>query len=169
VTIEDSELYGFADAGIAFSNWQGYRLNIHDMLGDGVKLGDNVTLADSWIHGFTPSPGAHADGGQIQDGVTNVIIRNNTIDVPGTNAALFLAPDLGPSTSGPVLLDGNYLNGGGYTLFCVDGNNGQYFIGNITIRNNRFGTAHAFGTHRINVPVTWQNNLNDATGKPLSL
>ena len=35
---------------------------------------------------------------------------------PGTNAALFIAPDLGPSSPGPVLLERNYLDGGGYTV-----------------------------------------------------
>ncbi len=100
VTIEDSEIWGFQN-GIAFDNWTATRVNLHGMSDDGVKLGDNVTLQDSWIHDMTPSAGAHADGGQIQGGVRNVVVRHNVINMAsGTelgNAALFIAPDLGPA------------------------------------------------------------------------
>jgi hypothetical protein len=169
VTIEDSELYGFSDAAIGFDNWKGYRLNIHGVLADGVKFGSNVTLADSWVHDFNVASGNHADGGQMQYGVSNLVISHNTIDLGSSadaNSALFLAPDQGPSTNGPVLVDGNYLNGGNYTLFCVDGNNGQYIVKNITISNNQFGPASQYGPDRVNVPVTWTGNTN-ASGAAL--
>ena len=84
------------------------------------------------------------------------------------NSALFIAPDLGPSTSGPILVEGNYLNGGGFTLFCVDGSNGKYLIGNITIRNNVFGPGAKYGSARVNVPVTWTNN-SASNGSQLGL
>ena len=74
-----------------------------------------------------------------------MVVRNNVINmVSGRevgNAALFIAPDLGPSSPGPVTITGNWLDGGNYTLFCVDGNNGQYFVDNITITDNRFGSG----------------------------
>ena len=164
VTIEDSEISGFANA-IAFDNWKAYRVDIHGVAEDGVKLGSNVTLQDSYLHDFTPSAGAHADGGQLQAGEVHVVVRHNFIN-PGTsaNSALFIAPDLGPSTAGPVTIDGNVLGGGNYTVFCLDGNNGQYFVGNISITNNRFLTGAQYGPDRVNVPVTWTGNVWDATG-----
>ncbi|WP_309135080.1 DUF4082 domain-containing protein [Cellulomonas sp.] len=161
VVIQDSEIYNFENA-IGYSNYAAYRVNVHSTTGDGVKLGSNTTLQDSWIHDLTPGPGAHADGGQVQDGIRNLVVRNNTIDVSSTtkaNAALFIAPDFGPTTDGPVLVEGNYLNGGGFTVFVVDGNNGQYVIRNITFRNNTFGRTAQYGQARINVPVTWTNNV----------
>lgn len=167
VTITDCDISGFEN-GIAFNNWTATRVDIHGVTGDGVKLGSNVTLQDSWIHGLTPGAGAHADGGQMQNGVRNLVVRRNSIDAQGGNAALFICPDLGPSTEGPVAITGNYLDGGGYTLFCVDGNNGQYFVGNIAITGNTFGAHHGFGTHRINVPVTWTGNTVAATGAPVT-
>ena len=142
------------------------------MTGDGVKFGANVVLQDSWIHNLTPASGAHADGGQIQFGLTNLVVRHNVIDLgstPNANAALFLAPDQGPSTNGPVLVEENKLNGGNYVLYCVDGNNGQYVISNMTFRNNRFGTSYSYGPMNVNVPVTWTGNVWDATGAPLAL
>jgi hypothetical protein len=172
VTIEDSEIWGFHN-GISFDNWKATRVNVHGMTDDGVKLGSNVTLSDSWIHDMTPEAGAHADGGQIQSGVSNVVVRHNVIDMASAgdaaNAALFLAPDQGPSTPGPVTIDGNWLDGGNFTLFCVDGNNGQYFIKNISIVSNRFGSNHNFGPSRVNVPITQRGNVLDQTGATLGL
>lgn len=158
VRLEDSEIYGFEN-GIAFDNWTALRVDIHNVTDDATKLGDNVTLQDSWIHGLTPSAGAHADGGQMQSGVVNLVVRHNRIDVGAAgNAALFLAPDLGPSTNGPVTVADNILGGGNYTLFCVDGNNGQYYVKNISITGNRFMPVVGYGAARVNVPVTWSNN-----------
>jgi len=56
------------------------------------------------------------------------------------------------------------LGGGNYTVYCVDGNNGQYFVGNISITNNRFLKGAQFGDARVTVPVTWTGNVWDATG-----
>ena len=171
VTITDTEISGFENA-IAGDSWVATRVNIHSVYGDGVKFGDNVTLQDSWIHDVTPAADAHADGGQLQGGVRNLVIKNNVIDMssaPSANSALFIAPDLGPSTSGPVTIDGNWLDGGNYSLFCVDGNNGQYFVKNISIINNKFGRGAAYGPSRINVPVTQSGNVWADTGAQLVL
>ena len=170
VTIQDSELWGFSETAVGFSNWTGLRLNIHDVKADGVKFGSNVLLQDSWIHHLTPGSGAHADGGQLQFGARNLTIRHNNIDASASraNAALFIAPDQGPSTSGPMLIESNLLNGGNYTLFCVDGNNGDYFISNITIRNNVFGRNHSYGAASVNVPITQSGNTY-TDGTPVRL
>ena len=111
------------------------------------------------VNGLKPAAGAHADGGQVQSGVTGLIVRRSTFDVSDCdgNAALFIAPDQGPSTSGPVLIEENVLRGGNYALYCVDGSNGAYVIGNITIRGNSIGRGQ-YGTHNVNVPVTWTGN-----------
>ncbi|WP_448631447.1 hypothetical protein [Cellulomonas soli] len=145
---------------------------MHSNTGDGVKFGSDVVLQDSWIHDLKPGAGAHADGGQVQYGVVNLVIRHNVIDLSTTssaNAALFIAPDLGGSTNGPVTVDNNYLAGGNYTVFCVDGNNGQYFIGNISFTNNTFGRGAAYGPVRVNVPVTWTNNTWADNGSAITL
>lgn len=170
VHIRDSEIWGFRN-GIAFDNWAATRVNLHGMSEDGVKLGSNVTLVDSWIHGMTPEAGAHADGGQMQGGSANVMVSHNNIDMAhGSvmgNSALFLAPDLGPSSDGPVTVKNNWLNGGNFTLFCVDGDNGQYFVQNISILSNRFGPDMNYGQVRVNVPVTARGNVVDRTDLPL--
>ncbi|WP_309135075.1 right-handed parallel beta-helix repeat-containing protein [Cellulomonas sp.] len=169
VTISDSEISGFEN-GIGFDRWTARRVDVHSMTGDGVKLGSDVLLEDSWIHDLTPGKDAHADGGQMQDGVRNLVVRDNVIDVSGarTNAALFLAPDFGPSTEGPVTVQGNLLDGGGYTLFAVDGGDGRYVVGNITVTDNVFGRRAEYGAARVNVPVTWQRNVWEGTSSPVT-
>ena len=171
VTITDTEISGFEN-GIAGDNWVALRVNIHSVYGDGVKFGDDVTLQDSWIHDVTPSADAHADGGQMQSGVSNLVVRHNVIDMTSAssaNSALFIAPDLGPSTSGPVTIDDNWLDGGNFSLYCVDGNSGQYIVKNISITNNKFGRGAAYEPSRINVPVTQSGNVWADTGVQLSL
>ena len=166
VAIHDSEIYGFEN-GIAGDDWKAHRVNIHSNTGDGIKLGSDTELAESWIHDLTPGSGAHADGVQVQSGIVNAIVRHNVIDLSTTkspNAALFFAPDLGPSSAGPVLVEGNFLDGGGYTVQVVDGNNGEYFIKEIEFRDNTWGRTNSYGPVRTNVPVTWVNNTYADTG-----
>jgi hypothetical protein len=171
VTVSDTEVYGFRN-GIGFDNWAAYRIDLHDVSDDGVKLGSNVVLEDSWIHDLTPAADAHADGGQMQGGSRNLVVRGNVIDVTSRggslgNAALFLAPDLGPSSDGPVVIADNWLNGGNYTLYCVDGNNGEFYVRNIAITGNRFGRDFNYGPATVNVPVHQDGNVYDDTGEPV--
>ncbi len=157
VVIKDSEISDFSN-GIAYSNWTARRVEIHSMTADGVKLGSNVKLLDSWIHDLTPGAGAHADGGQVQSGVRNTKIVGNTIDAGRGNAALFISPSLGPSSSGPVKIRDNSLDGGNFTLFVVDGAHGKYVIKDIRVVGNVFGRNHRYGASRTNVPVRWRDN-----------
>ena len=167
VTILDSEISA-VETAISGSNWMGVRIDIHGVTGDGVKLGSNVTLQDSWIHDPRPASDAHLDGAQMTGGVTNLVLRNNTITMGAqASAALFLAPDLGPSTDGPILVEDNLFGGGAWTLQCVDGADGRYVVGGITIRGNRFLADGTYGAANVTVPVTWEGNVWDATGEPV--
>ena len=164
VKIYDSEIFGFANA-IAFDNWAAYRVDIHSTTEDGVKLGSDVNLEDSWIHDLTPGEGAHADGAQMQGGVRDLVVRHNVISSynPSTgsrgNSAIFLAPDLGPSTNGPVTIADNWLDGGNFTLYVVDGNNGEYVVNNISVIGNRFGRNFEYGPVRATGPVRESGNV----------
>jgi len=170
LTISDSEVYDF-ETGLVYSNFTAVRLDLHDLSYDGVKLSSNATVRDSWIHAPKPTPDAHWDGIQVQNGVVNTLIQGNNIDPSGadTNSALFLCPDLGPTTAGPLTVTGNWLNGGNFTVNVLDGNNGQYFIRDIRVTNNRFGPDHKYGYSNVNVPITQSGNVVDATGAPLAL
>jgi hypothetical protein len=170
VTVQDTEIYNFEN-GIAYTDWTALRVNIHSTTGDGVKIGSNTLLQDSWLHDFTPGSGSHTDGAQMQDGSVNVVIRHNTITIPYNgpgNGAIYIQPIFGPSTNGPVMIEDNYLSGGGFTVYIIGGANaGGYTVSNITVRNNKFGHEHEYGASRVTVPVTWTNNVYLDTGLPV--
>jgi hypothetical protein len=169
-TITDTEIYNFG-TGLTYGNFTATRVNIHDVSYDGAKLSSNGTIQDSWIHDPKPTPDAHFDGIQVQNGVVNTSILRNNIDVSSADnagTALFLCPDLGPSTNGPLTVTGNYLDGGQFTVAILDGNNGAYFIRDITFSSNRFGPNHAYGYVNRNVPVTQSGNVG-SDGKSISI
>jgi hypothetical protein len=162
LTISDSTVSGF-DNGIGGDNYTATRVELTALNDDGFKLGNNVHVDRAWCHDLSPSSEAHADCGQMQAGVVNMSVTNSWL-VGGRNSALFLAPDLGPSSNGPVTISGNVLGNGNYSLYCVDGNNGEYFVKNITITNNRFMRDAQYGPATVNVPVTASNNVWYDTG-----
>ena len=176
--LEDSEISG-AQNGIGYSNVTCRRCNIHGFSEDAVKLGSNTSIIDSYIHGFASSPGAHADGAQLQAGEENILILHNTID--GTdgigqttpNSALFIAPDLGPTSDGPLTIENNLLAGGNFTIQIVDGNDGKYFLHHITLKGNRFRKgSFSYGPLRLQddeAPFTTVgNNVWDEDGTPMT-
>jgi hypothetical protein len=173
VSIVDSEIYNF-QVGIAYSNWTARRVDIRSMTADGVKLSDNSTLEDSYIHHLTPSSGSHADGAQLESaGAENVVVRGNTIDLAnpgvssgyGGNSAILLQPDLGELGTGGILVEDNYLNGGNYTLYLTPSSGKE--LKDVTIRANRFGRVFRYGPRLVKTPVTWTGNVWDDTGNLL--
>jgi hypothetical protein len=169
LTFEDSTVTGF-DNSVAGDNYTATRIEVTKANDDGFKIGDHVTIQDSYCHDLVIVPGAHSDCGQVQAGVTNSVIRGNWFDIGNGdgNSALFLAPDLGPSTSGPLTVEDNVLGGGNFTVQCVDGDNGTYFIKNITIRNNTFINNSRYGPLRVNVPASISGNVMQGTKKAIS-
>jgi hypothetical protein len=170
VIVKDSEITGSAAGAFVGDNFTLLRDEISDFHGDGMKLGNNVTVQDSWIHHATTENGQHADGMQLQNGQSNVMIKHNTIDPEedGSNAAVFLKNDLGPNnTVGPVVVDDNLLGGGGFTLYAYKGSTGLE-QGGITIENNHFLRDYDYGPSAVNIPVTWSNNVFDNNGAAIN-
>lgn len=123
VTIRDVSIRGnYLSAAIAFHNWSAERVDISGMTHDGVKLGNNVRLTDSWIHDFASEKGAHADGAQSDHLAGSILVAGNVID-PGQDdeitSAIILSssPDPTPSVGGPVVIRDNVLGGGANTLY----------------------------------------------------
>ncbi len=157
------------DNGVGGDDYSANLVEVTGLLADGFKLGSRVTVTNSWCHDLTPAEGAHADCGQLQAGETDLVVRRNWFDVQDGNAALFIAPDLGPSSRGPVTISDNVLGGGNYTLYCVDGDDGRYFIDSIGITGNHFLRQSRYGPVRVNVPVVWLTNTWLDTGLPILL
>lgn len=164
VKVIDSEIYGFEN-GVVGDNWRIYHVNIHSMTKSGAKVGSYVKLEESWIHGMASANKA-ANGVLVESGITNTIIRHNNIDLsgePNINAAIYISPELGPNSKGPVSLDKNLLGGGSYSLYVIDGGVSKYVIQNISLLDNRFSRVYGQGPIKITMPVTqtgstWNDN-----------
>jgi hypothetical protein len=158
VTIEDTTITGYR-FGVTGDNYTAIRVEVTGLKEDGFILGSHVTVDSSWCHDFVPESGAHSDCAQLQSGETNVIVRDSWFD-PGSggNSAIFIAPDLGPDSNGPVSISGNVFGGGNFSLYCVDGANGKYHIRNILVVNNKFIRNATYGPADVNVAVTWEGN-----------
>jgi hypothetical protein len=168
VHVDQCEISGdYSVAAVGTDDWTVSRCDVHGLPGDGFKLGNHVTLESSWLHDWAAAAGSHADGAQLEAGVVDVTVRNNVIEVAG-NSALFIAPDLGPDSPGPVRVEGNVLGGGNYTVYVVDGDRGRYSLSGVSVRDNRFRRTAHFGPAYLDVPVQWQGNVWADTGASIS-
>jgi hypothetical protein len=145
--IEDTELDGggHVEIGIDVSDAIIRRTDIHHFT-DGIRLGVGVTVEDSWIHNMTRTGEHHPDaiqGISAQD----VIIRGNRLDPVNeatgdlANAAIQLGSETGSLVSRDVLIEGNLLDGGNYSLNI----SGAIDAEGIVVRNNQFGETSRYG------------------------
>ncbi len=128
---------------------------------DGMKVGDNTTILDSYIHNLRVGGGSHNDGIQGTGGSGYLIKGNNITQTPGENSAIILGEEFGPMDN--AVIDGNWLDGGNYTIYIGYGTTNP----NATITNNRFGRSYNYGILLPNprAGVVWTNNVFDDTGQ----
>jgi parallel beta helix pectate lyase-like protein len=154
VTILDSELIGGHSSAIQEGNWRAYRVHIHDVYGDGVRLGSGSLLQDSYVHDVGSA------GARMLSGGSNITLRHNVIR--GGSSALFLTPEGGPDGAGPVTVQGNVIGGGSYSLYVVSGQQGTYHQRGYTITGNRWLRDADYGPVSVTEPrsaiVAWGDN-----------
>lgn len=165
VVIEDGEIFNMLSAGILGGGYTARRLHIHDSEGDAIKSSGSVLVEYSFIEKLGRKPDSHADGNQTRGG-SNITFRYNNIwmPVPGSsnypgspykaNANFMLQQNIDN-----FVIESNWLNGGGYTIYCPDG-------GGVYIRNNMFGRDYKYGVVTGNC-AEWSGNVWEATGEPL--
>jgi hypothetical protein len=135
------------------------RLNIHGSGADGVKANGASTIQNSWVHDINLNPGAHADCVQVAWG-NGINILNNTFTNNGTSTIFMSTAAAGING---VKVDGNYLSGGSYDIYCSNGGNGNPT--NVVISNNEFGRDARYGLLYTNYGgPTWTNNHWADTG-----
>lgn len=143
--IIDTELDGrdntSGDAAVAGRNYTLTRVNIHSTV-DGVKLGSNVTIEDSYIHDLAMFSGSHNDGMQSL-GSDNVVLRHNTVIVPkGATSAIILSTGSAYSMRN-ITIDSNLLGGGAYTVYggYEKGQDDLSRVSGVVVSNNRITTS----------------------------
>jgi hypothetical protein len=143
-------------------------------VGDGLGIGNDVQVVDSYIHGLVNCSDCHVDGVQSTSGV-NIVLRHNTIENSFTQTScIMLGNEFGPLRN--VLIEDNLLNGGGYTIY---GGGSDSNVDHIRIINNRFrrapngffsdgghyGPVAYFGNRPGN---KWSGNVWDDNGKAIT-
>ncbi|MCB2177401.1 MAG: DUF4082 domain-containing protein [Actinomycetales bacterium] len=142
--IIDTELDGkgnaSGDAAVAGYNYTLTRVNIHGTV-DGLKLGANVTVQDSYIHDLVMTSDSHNDGMQSL-GSDDVLIRHNTIIIgKGSTSAILLSTGSADSMR-RITIDNNLVGGGAFTVYggYEPGVDNLSRVSDIVITNNRVTT-----------------------------
>lgn len=173
LVLEDGEIRNSLSAGVLGSNFTARRLDVHDIGGDGFKPSSNTVIERCWVHRLGTSPGAHADGVQIRGG-TNIVIRGNFFDMPipppagySSNACLMMDSGLEPLSN--LLVEGNWLSGGNYTIYLTLGS-GAHGVSNATLRDNRFTRSYRYGPLRHTAGgAVISGNVWDVTGQLMEI
>ncbi len=161
--------------GVQWSNYTARRLEITKSF-DGMKAFGNVTIENCWIHDLNaqsgnPANGAggytHNDGIQAGSG-SHFVIKGNRIERPGYNSAIFIDTDQGKISDVDIV--GNYLDGGGYTLYVVQSRSAPQYGSptNVTVEGNVFGKNGTQGPVALAPGVTFTDNV-DTAGKPVPM
>jgi hypothetical protein len=151
LTVLDSEVdgAGVVDVGIGWSDYALQRVEITGT-NDGARVGDDTSIESSWIHGMVRQGDLHPDAVQATQG-TGITLRGNTLDPrdPGTgdlgNAAVMLGSETGSRVLEQVLVEGNWLQGGNYTVNVRQDADlaDVVFRGNVYGPDSRYGPAQA--------------------------
>jgi hypothetical protein len=165
--VEDSEIIPQdpspdVDAIRAEGGFTGRRLKIAGTA-DGVKAGSGTRLEASWIHDLATGPDTHNDAVQVLGG-SDIAIVGNRLE-GASNAAVMVSTEFGPVDG--LLLEGNWLDGGGYTLNLRGGPHGEPT--RLRVLANRFGRGFSYGPAVVDGPLEASGNVWDDTGEAVAL
>jgi len=192
LTVVDSELDCQASNGTALSEarFTVLRADIHGCE-NGLDMNQQIDVRDSYIHDLYTGGGAHTDGGQMgcghwdpatstsgcggyAPGAKDITFVHNTIFSVSPQGALGTSTIISnrtPTADENILIQGNLLAGGAYTLYCDQ--EGQAGI-NYRVLDNAFSKRFspnygAFGRSVDCANETQSGNYDAETGQPLSL
>jgi hypothetical protein len=148
---------------------------------NGFDLNQDVLIEDSYIHDLYNGGGAHMDGAQFGGGHwngssfvccgLNITLRHNTIfgvDPSGGFGTSAIISNRGGDTN--ILIDGNLMAGGAFTLYCEQGAKGI----NYRVTNNHFSTRFGpkvgyYGVSTDCGDETQSGNVIHETNQPVTL
>lgn len=168
VRIEDSTLTGdFTDAAVDGPAWVAERIEITGVAADGARLGPGATLRNSWLHDFRTRTDPEINAVTLAAGDSgDVLVEANRVAFgrgPGWGSAVLVDP---PVTArheaeereqlrkGPVVVRGNELGGGEYTLLQDAGRGAA-----VRVVGNRFHRDAAAATVRIRGTAQLADNV----------
>lgn len=190
--IVDTEIDGQGmDASVggqALVSWTGYtmlRVNAHGS-GDIIRAEGRSEVVDSWLHDPICKPGAsllcHNDVIQSTNATHLRIIHNRLENQNSQTSCILLKADIGDISN--VIVDNNFLNGGGYSVYWYDVKKADgtiFHVYNGQFTNNRFMRAPTpgaywpkggqFGPRAMNAATmpAWTNNTWVDNGQQITL
>jgi hypothetical protein len=170
VRIEDSTFTGdFADAAVDGPAWVAERIELTGVAADGARLGPGATLRNSVLRDFRARPDRDIDAVTLAAGDTgDVLVEANQVRLgrgPGLGSAVLVDPVVAARheseaqqrlRKGPVVVRGNELGGGEYTLLQDTGAGAG---ADVRITGNRFHRDAAAATVRIRGGAELVDNL----------
>lgn len=158
VRIEDTTLTGrFDEAAIGGAHWTAERVEVVGVTGDGARAGAGSRLRASVLSGF--EPGHEVDGLELL--APDVVVEHTTVRMNERHrSAVRIDPEGGPR--GPIVLRGNVLGGGEYTVHQPDA-----AAAAVRILDNRFAHDAARAPLRI-APSTESSGNVFVDGAPLA-
>ena len=137
--IENSTIKGTAGSQAAIADFDdGYFSGSHlDISGaaDGVGMGSGSRLASSLIHSLGRGPDTHNDAIEVS-GARDVVITNNVILNEGGQTSCMMLDDFSGDGAAGVVIQGNLLAGGGYTIY------GGAPVTGVIVEDNQFSTRY---------------------------
>ena len=168
--IEDVDVVGTdtnCSVGIVHSRYTARRVDVSGC-GDGIRVGPDTLVEDSYIHDQRKWEGTHNDAIQTMGG-SNITIRRNTVAGPWkeSTSALIMMADLAPIDR--LTIEGNLLSGGTYTVYLnAKEAKGMPLPTNVVIRGNTWvADSWKYGSHTLAGSVSWSDNTL-TTGKVLA-
>ncbi len=138
LVVEDTEVVGVGErcqAGIGWANYTARRVDVHGCR-DGLKVGDNTVVLDSYIHDQVRGSGFHNDAIQASGAASGIRIEGNTVLGPlrASVSAIKISTQQGPIAD--VTIRNNYLSGGGMIIYVTDKEQGHGPPQNVEIVDN---------------------------------
>ncbi len=135
------------------------RNNIFNVENGIVLTGKDNLIEGNFIHDLNAGGAPHYDGIQIDGGISDTVIRHNTIiNSHGAAGAIMIDNEFGPVSN--IVIEGNLLAGGSYTIYS-DGKFNDNPISNVSITDNHIGSGQYGPTlFRKNRP-TYLRNATD--------
>ncbi|MCA0438452.1 MAG: DUF4082 domain-containing protein [Actinobacteria bacterium] len=170
VVIRDVEIDGKGTSGASGSVGVAgpatvVRCDIHS-LENGITPASGSVIRGNYIHDLAAPGDPHYDGIQMDGGLSDITIENNTVDMTGKWQTATVMIDNGFGRISNIRVAGNILKGAGYTVYA-DGSFRSDTLMGVVFDGNRF-TQGAYGYALIrNAQVEWINNTTDS-GQPLS-
>jgi hypothetical protein len=181
--LEDTEIdCGGGNTAIGEANYTVRRANIHGCE-NGFDMNQNIDVEDSYIHGLAivghddgiQFAYGHFENGHEVDGVRNLRIVHNTIfghddSLSSADGSFGTSAIIGNTArADDVLVQGNLMAGGAYTIYCLAGPSTNY-----RVLDNHFSTRYTpsvgfYGPSAECFDDTQSGNVIDETGQPIHL